>query len=245
MYSPTVVAFEFPTPGANLCFSYGSAPYFADVIGGIAGTELIATTVNETVAADTDQDGFSVVRSVQTVQVLDRSGNQQWKSVQLRLNSPDLATAFPGFYILEGIGSSTPLYPVYAGGFTCYETIFAVEAAGSKYVAVVAGFLTQSGFDEATAVDESRVNVWILDAATGAIVHLHRIRARANRFLGGIFLSGIGGVDGDQDDELVIAWAFPRAGAGAYKIVYETYNILNGTLEDRFNTVVKNTLVFE
>ncbi len=242
---PSAVAFEFPAPGTSVCFSYGSGPYFADVIGGIAGAELIITTVNETVSADTDQDGFSVVRSVQTVQVVDRSGNQQWKSEQLKLNSPDLANVFPGGYFFQGFASTTPLYPAYAGGFSCYETIFAVEASGSKYIAVVAGFLAQSGFDEATGTDESRMNVWILDAETGATVHVHTIRARANRFFGGIFLSGIGGVDNDQDDELVVAWVFPRPNAGTYKIVYEIYNILNGNLEQRFNTAIKNTLVFE
>ena len=242
----TAVAFEFPPPGSGLCLSFGTTPYFANVIDAVPGTELIVTDIDETIRADSDSDGFSVVRLQMNVQVLDRSGTVQWRSEKLIISSPDLATVFPGGYFFPGLFSNTFATTLYLGGFTCYDTVFAVEASGQKYIAVIGGFLTHSGGpDEASAVDESTLNVWILNRDTGAIVFRHKIRPRAKRFLSGVFLSGIGEVDGDTDDELVVAWAIPRPVAGVYKIVYETYNITNGTLEEKFNAFARNTRTFE
>ncbi len=247
--SPTAIAFEFPAPGAGLCFSFGAGPYFADVLGGVPGTELIVTNISEVVFADNDLDGFSAVKTTVTVSVFDRSGTVQWKSPQLKLTSPDLATVIsgggfvPDTYYFPGLVSNTFATVLYFGGFTCYQTAFAVEAGGKKYVAVVAGFLIQTGADEASGVDKSKLNVWILDGDTGAIVHLHKIRPVANKFLSAVFLSGITGVDGDSDDELIVARA--NRGDGKYKLLYKTYNILNGALEDKFTVTNKNTRVFK
>ena len=250
LYPVTGVAFEFPPPGSGLCFSFGSTPYFADVITGVPGKELIVTDITETVLADTDSDGFSVVSTVATVKIFDRSGTVQWRSAKLKLNSPDLATVIPGggfgpdTYFFPGIFSNSFATTFFLGGFTCYDTVFAVEAGGQKYIAVILGFLAQTGTDEASGVDKSRLNIWILNRDTGAIVHLHKLRPVASKFLSGVFLSGIGEVDGDTDDELVVARTIPRGG-GEYKLVYQTYNILNGTLEDKFNLITKNRRVFK
>jgi len=245
----TAVAFEFPTPGTGLCFSFGAGPYFADVIGEVPGTELIVTNIGEVIFADTDSDGFSAVKTTATVRVFDRSGTVQWKSPDLKLTSPDLATVIsgggivPDSYFFPGLASNTFATTFYLGGFTCYNTVFAVEAGGKKYVAVVAGFLIQTGVDEASGADKSKLNVLILDGDTGAIVHVHKIRPVKNKFLSAIFLSGIGGVDGDSDDELIVARA--NRGDGKYRLQYKTYNILNGAAEDQFTVFNKNTRVFK
>ena len=250
MLSPlTALAFEFPPPGAGLCFSFGAGPYFADVIGGVPGTELIVTNIAEVVLADTDFDGLSAVKTTVTVVVYDRSGTEQWKSPPLKLTSPDLATVVsgggfgPDTYFFPGLVSNSFATTFYIGGFSCYETVFAVEAGGKKYVAVVAGFLIQTGNDEASGRDMSRLNVWILDGDTGAIVHVHKIRPVARQFLSAVFLSGIGGVDGDSDDELIVVRA--NRGDGTYKLQYRTFNILNGAAEEKFTVTNKNTRVFK
>lgn len=244
------VAFEPPPFGVGLCFGLGGTePYFADVLDGVSGTEVIVTNINETVFADTDEDGFRSVRSTVIVRLRDRTGALRWSSPQLKLFSPDLATVldgggfFPDSYFLPGFVSDSFAANLFFGGVTCYNTAYAVEAAGQKYLAVVIGFFTQTGDDEATGVDESRANVWILNRNTGAVVHEHTVRKRGGRFLAGITLSGIGKVDGDADDELVVVWAQPF-GNGSYKLYYETYNILTGALEENFTFFTSNVRKF-
>lgn len=244
------LAYEPPPDGTNLCLSLGTAPFFADVTNAAAGTEIVVTNIRETVLADADADDLSVVRSEVNVQLLDRTGSQIWRSDPLIVFSPDLATVIsgggivPDTYFFPSITALTFNTFFFSGGFTCYGTAFAVEAGGQKYVATTTGFIAQTGDDELTGVDESRVNVWILNAATGAVVHEHRLRPRAGRFLSTITLSGIGPIDGDADDELVVGWVEPR-GNGAYKLRYETYNILTGALEENFDVFSRDTRVFE
>lgn len=245
----TASALEPPLPGAGLCFGFGSNPFFANVIDNVSGEELIVTNITENVLADTDLDGFSAIRSTVTVRVRDRSGAAQWTSDPLRLFSPDVATVIdgggfvPDSYLLPGLASNTFAAALFLGGATCYGTIYAVEASGNKYLAVVIGFLTQTGTDEATGVDESRANVWILNRDNGNVEHVHTIRKKGGRFLSAIAISGVGNVDGDTDDELVVAWAQPF-GNGTYKMLYETYNVLTGTLEETFSFFTNNSRTF-
>lgn len=244
------LAFEPPPPGTSLCLSIGTAPFFADVTNGSAGNEIVVTNIREQVLADADADDFSVVRSEVNVQLLDRTGSQIWRSAPLILFSPDLATVIsgggfvPDTYFFPSITALSLNTIFFSGGFTCYGTAFAVEAGGQKYVATSTGFIAQTGDDEFTGADESRVNIWILNPDTGAVVHEHRLRPRAGRFLSTITLSGIGPIDGDADDELVVGWVEPR-GNGSYKLRYETYNILTGVLEESFSVFSRDTRVFE
>lgn len=243
-------ALELPPPGASLCFGFGASPYFADVIDAVPGTELIVMNVGELLLADNDMDDLRALRSSVTVRVLDRSGNIQWSSPLLRLFSKDSAIFLdgggfvPDSFFFPGIGSDTYAATLFFGGAVCYGSVYAVEASGQKYLAVMIAYLTQSGEDESTAVDESLASVWILNRNTGAIVHQHNLRSKPGRFFAGATISGIGDVDGDSNDELVAAWAQPFGG-GTYKMLYETYNVLNGTLEDRFTFFTKNARAFE
>jgi hypothetical protein len=140
--------------------------------------------------------------------------------------------------------SNTFAASLFLGGFTCYGTAYAVEASGNKYIAVVIGFFTQTGADEASGVDQSKADVWILNRQTGAIEFRHQLRRRSGRFLASVTIGGIGDVDSDADDELVAAWVQPF-GDGEYKIFYETYNITNGSLEDSFSFFTSNKRVFD
>ena len=244
------LAFEPPAAGTNLCLSVGTNPFFADVTDAAAGSELVVTSIQETILADDNMNDLSVVRAAVTVQVLNRTGGEEWRSDKLILFSPDLATVVPGLgivpdsYYFPGLTSNTFNTYLFSGGYTCYGTAFAVQANGNKYLAVAIGFLAQTGDDESTGVDESRVNVWILDATDGSIVYVHQLRPRAGRFLSTLGLSGIGPVDNNADDDLVAAWVVPL-GDGGYKLRYETYNILTGTLEDKFDVFTKDTRVYE
>jgi hypothetical protein len=243
------LAFDPPPPGTNLCLSVGTNPFFADVTG-TAGSELVVTSIQETIQADADMDDLSVVRAAVSVQVLNRTGGEEWRSDKLILFSPDLATVllggglFPDTYFFPGLTSNTFNTLLFSGGYTCYGTAFAVEANGSKYLAVAIGFIAQDGDDESTGVDESRVNVWILNGDDGSTVHVHELRPRGGRYLSAVTLSGIGPVDSDADDDLVAAWVVPL-GDGGYKLRYETYNILTGVLEDKFDVFTKDTRVYE
>jgi len=245
----TADAFEPPPPGVGLCFGFGANPYFADVIDGVAGAEVIVTNVGETVLPDDDVDNLNVVRSSVTVKVFSRTGALQWSSPLLRLFSPDLATVVsgggfvPDSYFFSGLASNTFSATLFLGSGACYGTAYAVEASGQKYVATAVGFLTQAGTDEANPDDQSRVNVWILNRNTGAIVFEHKIRSKAGRILAGFLISGLGDVDSDNDDELVAVWV-KALGNGVYQVFYETYNILNGTLEDKFSYFTSNVRTF-
>jgi hypothetical protein len=245
----TADALEPPVPSAGICFGLGVTPYFADVIDGVAGTEVIVSNVGEAVLPDDDLDGFNSVRSSLTVKVFSRTGALQWSSPLLRLFSPDVATIFsgggivPDTYTLPGLASNTFASALFLGGQACYGTIYAVEASGQKYLAAAIGFLTQTGTDETTPDDQSRVNIWILNRATGAIEFEHRLRAKGGRILAGFLLSGLGDVDSDNDDELVAVWV-KALGGGVYQVFYETYNILNGTLEDKFSYFTSNARTF-
>lgn len=237
-------AYEPPTPGVGACFGVGASPYFADVIPAIAGNELVVMTVVETVEADADTDGFRQVFGTARVKVVDRLGNVVWTSPPLRLRGPDTATVAADTYFMSGFGSETFAASLFIGGPTCYGSAFAIEAGGQDYLAVMIGFMSQTGADPDTGEDESKINIWILDPASGAIVFVHALRPRLNRYLMGISLTGAGLVDGDANDELVVAYARPT-GNGNHTINVDTLNILTGALEDRFVTTMRNTRIFE
>ena len=250
--SQTSLAFEPPAYGPSLCLGVGTNPFFADVSDANPGSELVLTNITEQILADTNQNDMSVVRAAVSVQILDRTGSQVWRSEPLVLFSPDQATVIPATppfipeatYFFPGIISNTFNTFLFAGGQTCYGTAYAVQAGGQKYLAVAVGFMVQTGDDEATGVDETRVNVWILNRNTGAVVYEHRLRPRAGRFLSTIGLSSIAPVDADADDELVAAWVVPL-GNSNYKLRYETYNILTGALEESFDAFTKDSRIFE
>ena len=237
-------AFTPPAYSANGCYGFGAEPYFADVVASTPGNELVVMNVDETIKADTDMDGLSEVLAEVVVKVVDRAGTVLWTSSTLAIKSSDAANVLFDQYILNALASDTFAATLFVGGLPCYGSAFAVDASGQQYLAVIAGFMTQSGNDIATGVDESKLNVWILDRDTGAVVYTHTIRPRADKYLMAISLTGVGPVDGDADDELVVSWAIPTD-VGKYTILTETYNILTGAMEDRFQAFMRNTRTVE
>ena len=239
----TVRAFEFNQSGIGICLPLSTAPYFANVVDSVPGQELVVMNLDETIKLDGDIDGFSEIQAELRVKVVDRSGSVLWTSPVLPIRSPDTATALGDQYFFSTVPDTSSANLVF-GGIPCYGSAFGVEAGGSKYMAVSAGFMTQTGIDLETGVDETKINVWILDRDTGAIVAQHNIRPRNDKYLIALSLDGIGLIDGDADDELALSWAIPT-GDGRFTILTETYNILTGIMEDRFNAFMRNTRTVE
>ena len=231
--SPITGVAAVPPPfGFNLCFGNGAAPYFADVDPASPGLEIVVLTVDETIKEDTDMDGFRVVRADVKVKVYSRTGSLLWTSQKYSLNSPDLATAFPGqgifpdSYFMQGFFSSTSVSALYFSG-QCFGTMYGVEVGSDTYLVLILGYLAHSGDDEMSGADQSKVNIVVLNRMLEE-VHVHKIRPVANRYLGAVNLSGIGNVGTGASDSLLISRYKPTGVFGKYKAKIWRYNLLNG-----------------
>lgn len=189
-----------------ICLGPAEGPVLAN-IDGDAKLEILRPNITSTILQDVDTDNLAEADLEVSVKALEQNGNEKWNRKSLTIKTNDVAMANPFFgAVLVGVTYQPPDQMLGLLGFnTECLGLGVAEVGNKKYVMVSLGIAAVEGMGT-TYEDFTKINVWILDAATGAVVHKHTIRPRTNRMWVD-FSSGVFDVDGDGDDELVSIYA--------------------------------------
>jgi hypothetical protein len=189
-----------------LCTGPVVGPLLAN-LDGDADAEILVPNVVVTLQADLDSDGLAEVDQKVSVKALDQDGSELWFRQNLTTLSNDVAIAQP-FLETVLVGTNFTAPPRWAGlfglGIECIS-VGVAEVAGERYVTVAVGISAAEG-EPRNGEDFTKINLWVLDAGTGAVIVKHQIRPRGSRFWSPLS-SGVFDPDGDGDEEFVSVYA--------------------------------------
>jgi hypothetical protein len=119
---------------------------------------------------------------------------------------------------------------------TLCESAVVLESGGQRYLAVALGTSAATGTTLAGS-DLTKINIFILDIGTGAVLRTQQIRPRNNRFfysLGTEYMD----YDGDGDDEIVeVTLGYQPVSSGKQRTTayVRVFDARFGTLEKSFS----------
>lgn len=185
-------------------------PVVGPVLANIDGTdeaELLVPNSVTTLMPDDNTNGLASADQKLTIKAFNQNGTELWVRKNLTTVSNDVAVAQPFLdTVLVGTLFEVPdrMLGLFGIGIECLY-VGAAQVGNTRYVTVAIGISAAEG-NLQTGQDLTKVNVWVLNAATGAVVFKHTIRPRGSRFWSAVS-SGIFDPDGDGDDELVSVYA--------------------------------------
>jgi len=189
-----------------LCIGPSIGPVLANLDGDDLA-EILVPNVVVTIQPDGDTDGLAEVDQKVSLKAFEQNGNEKWFRQNLTTLSNDVVIAQP-FVDLLLVGTTFEVPARMLGLFTLGVECISVgvaEVNGKRYVTVAVGISAAEG-DPQNGEDLSKINLWVLDAATGVVVFKHTIRPRGSRFWSTIS-SGVFDPDGDGNDEFVSVYA--------------------------------------
>jgi hypothetical protein len=189
-----------------LCSGPVVGPALANLDGGDEA-ELLVPNLVTTLQQDADVDGLAEVDQKLSLKAFDQNGAQLWVRQNLTTISNDVAIAQPFLdTVLIGTVFDVPdrMLGLFTFGIECFN-VGVAQVGANRYVTVAVGISAAEGNPQ-TGQDLTKINVWVLNAATGAVVFKHTIRPRGSRFWSAVS-SGVFDPDGDGDDELVSVYA--------------------------------------
>ena len=206
--------------------------------------KLASLNVTTAILADDDNDGKTKVSHTVTIRVFDQSGKLDWKAATYKLTSDEFALPLngPGYdsvtpAVFPDVRSHLAVQPPF--GFECIGVGTAVHN-GKRYVLMAVGTTASDG----TAVapkDLSRVDLVVMNADNGSVVYTHKIRPKKGWFLSGL-IGGATIFDTDRDDnsEVVVSRVRGLDGGVKAEFLYEVFNLVNGSREQRFKITQSN-----
>ena len=206
--------------------------------------KLASLNVATAILADDDRDGKTKVSHTVTMRVFDQKGSLDWKAPPYKLTSDEFALPLngPGYdrvtpAVFPDVTSHLAVEPPF--GFECIGVGTAIH--NGKYYVVMAIGTTASDGTAVAPEDLSRVDLVVMNADNGSIVHTHKIRPKRGWFLSGL-VGGATIFDTDRDDnsEVVISRVRGLEGGVKAEFLYEIFNLINGSREQRFKITQSN-----
>ena len=207
--------------------------------------KLASLNVSTAILADDNSNGKTKVSHSVTLRIFDQKGALDWKAPTYKLTSDEFAFPIngPGYdsvtpAVFPDVTSHLAVQPPF--GFECIGVGTAVH--NGKYYVLMAVGTTASDGTAVAPKDLSRVDLIVMNADNGSIVHTHKIRPKKGWFLSGL-VGGATIFDTDRDDnsEVVISRVRGLNGGVKAEYLYEIFNLINGTREQRFKITQSNS----
>jgi hypothetical protein len=204
------------------------------------GLRLLTPIMNTTLLLE-NENGLRKLQHKMVLKMVHSNGNTVW-SRTLSVKSQGLFVPNPpGFMPGVFFQPDSTVSPIFPFNSECMG-LGVAEKSGTSYITVALGTAAANG-NPTAGEDKSTINVWVLDRNSGAVLKVFRPRPKVNRYLLP-FTSGVFDVDNDGDSELLLVYGI-FVGNDRYDFVYEYYDLLTGTLENRVRTSQFNRLIIK